>query len=353
MSTNEWIAEFGGIRNGYFARNHFVSRDFEKNKSDFIKSCGNIDVYQSAYYYANKDIDSCEIIGSPYLDFDGDIETLDGWKKLTGEIKYVINYLEMELTISADELRIYFSGSKGFHIVIPEKLVGLKPAKNLNISFSYFAKGMAFIRTGKKIQVALKDLLDFRIYDRRRLFRIPNSINSKLGLYKVPVTIDQIYSFSLEQMLEWASKPREVSYPPIRFRSTVLEGFNKIVEVGKDFEALKEGKVRKKKRKVLDGEVRDLLPCAQNLLEKGVEKGRRNNSCFALSSSLLQTGHSLEEVYDMLSDWNDKNEESLSEKELTVTINSAVTSFEKGMTVGCGMYRDLDLCLNNCRLLQN
>ena len=354
--ASEYITEFGGMRNKHFSRNIFYAedKDFSQNKENFIRSCKNTDVYQCAYSYENQNLDTCKIVGDPYLDFDAE-DIMRGWNKLINEVKYVLNYLETALGTPVEELRTYFSGNKGFHIIVPAKIIGLEPCKDLNTKFKNFATGMAFIRNGKNVDKTVKDLLDLRIYDRRRLFRIPNSINSKSGRYKVPVTIEQIYDFSYSQMIDWATSPREEVFAPPRFRAIAAEGFQEIIETGKDFESLKNGCVRnrKKKRNLPPNKTLELLPCAQKLLESSVSKGSRNNSCFALTSSLFQAGYEINHVYEIIDAWNDNNEEPLSDQELATTINSAAMSYEKDMYVGCGMYRDLDLCVNTCKLLQN
>nr|DAK26552.1 MAG TPA: Primase 1 (PriCT 1) [Caudoviricetes sp.] len=353
---NYWT-EFGGILNKHFTRNIFYSKDnnFVQNKENFIRSCRNRDVYQCAYNYEDQNIETCRIIGDPYLDFDAEDISRD-WDRLVSEVKYVLNYLETALGTPVEEFRTYFSGNKGFHIIIPALTVGLKPARDLNTQFKYFATGMAFIRNGKNIPKTIQDLLDLRIYDRRRLFRVPNTVNSKSGRYKVPVTIDQIYSYSYSEMIQWAKEKREENFAAPRFRAIAAEGFSQIIQTGKEFEILREGRQSRKeckKRKLSAGKILELLPCAQRLLESSIPKGSRNSSCFALSSSLFQAGYKMDNVYQIIEEWNNNNEEPLSDKEIATTINSASLSYEKDMYVGCGAYRELDLCVDTCKLLQN
>lgn len=352
-----FITEFGALSDKGFFRNIFYlkDKDFARNKEAFILRRNNTDVYQCAYSYEDENIDTCNIAGDLYLDFDAeDIKT--DWSKLVNEVKYVLNYLEIALGTPAEEFRTYFSGNKGFHIIVPAEIIGLKPTKDLNLRFKHFAEGMAFIRNGKNITKTIHDLLDLRIYDRRRLFRIPNSINSKSGRYKVPVTIDQLYSFSCKEIIDWAGKPREETFATPHFRSVAVEGFREIIETGQDFESLRDGCVRKRTRKRRDNsteKILELLPCAQKLLESNVPKGSRNSSCFALSSSLFQAGYKIDNVYQIIEEWNNRNEEPLSDKEIATTVNSASSGYKKDMYVGCGVYRELDFCVDTCKLLQN
>lgn len=352
----EWIAEFGGKKtNGFFHRNIYVKLgdNFEAVKNKFINSYNNTDIYQCAYVYENDEYNTCNIIGDPYLDFDvDDIES--NYSKLVKEVKYVINYLETSLGLPPDELNIFFSGHKGFHVIIPGEAIGLIPSTTINQDFKYFALGMAYVRSGKILNSVRQDLLDLKIYDRKRLFRLPNSINSKSGLYKVPVTIEQLYDFSYEDIKEWASSPREIKTSPAHFRAVARDGYLHIIELGKDYEALKDGKKRSKRpprKQLANGERLDLLPCAMYLLEHGTNKGTRNHSCFALASSLFQAGYNIDEVFEGIDEWNQKNEELLAPNEIATTITSAFNSYNNGMVVGCGKYKDLDLCQDNCNLM--
>jgi len=355
-----WISELGGVHEGYFSRNYYILRNenFEKNRQRYIDECHNTDVYQCAYHYEDDDIDHCRIIGSPYLDFDMDnIETPENWKRLVHEVKYVINYVESSMNVPLEEIEIYFSGSKGFHIIIPHEILGIEPETNLNETFKYFALGMAYIINGKKVSAAKKDSIDIKIYDRKRLFRIPNSINSKSGKYKVPISIDQLYQFSYSDIMEWASKPRILNNIELPSYSAIAaEGFQAIVDAGMDYECLRDGRTRRRKRKrgpLPEGVRLELLPCTQKLLTEGIAKGFRNHSCFALASSLRQSGYTEEETLGIIQEWNDSLDEPLASGEILITVNSANNSYESGMTVGCGKYHELNLCVEGCKLLEN
>lgn len=359
MDNVDWISEFGGVCDRFFTRNYYVkeSGDVKAFRKEFVDACRNTDVYQCVYRYENEDVKNCKIIGDPYLDFDAEnIKTDDGWQRLTSEVKYVVNYLEIALRIAPEELHLYFSGNKGFHIILPGAAVGIQASENLNEVFRHFALGMAFLHSGKSMCMIPHELLDLRIYDRRRLLRLPNSINSKSGIYKVPVTIDQLYDYSYEEMVVWAKKPREEKFIMPPYRSVSAEGFNEIIKVGKDYLCERDGHIKRhrtKKKERQNGEILPLLPCTKKLLEAGAQKGVRNNACFALASSLLQSGYSLDTVYGMVEEWNDKNGEPLPGREVSVTVKSAAASYDNGMVVGCGKYRELDFCEESCMLLQS
>ena len=359
MDFKNWISEFGGKQGDFFKRNYYVLRNenYESHKNNFIKKCNNIDVYECAYHYENEDIDNCNIIGNPYLDFDIDEFTEENWNKLVKEVKYVINYIELSMKIPPEELSLYFSGSKGFHLIIPCKSIGIEPSKTLNNDFKLFAEGLAYISHGKNKTAAKQSTLDLKIYDKKRLFRLPGSINSKSGLFKVSVSIEQLYKYNLKLMLRWASERRKQTvFVEPKFRAISKEGYNNILLAGKEYEDRPERKSRKEayKPELKQGERLELLPCSKQLLEAGAMKGTRNQSCFALSNSLFQCGYKINEVQEMLFSWNERCEEPLGQEEVLTTIQSAKKDYDNEIYVGCGRYRDLDMCsLHECPLLKN
>lgn len=359
MNYNGWIAEFGGKSSeGFFRRNIYCLHDesYLSNKWSFIKECQNTDVYECAYKYEDTNYGTCRMIGEPYLDFDiDDIEDEHNYRRLVRAVKYAINYIENAMAIPAEQLRLYFSGKKGFHVIIPGEIVGIEPSEKLNEDFKHFALGMAFLQCGRDVAKTAKTLLDTGIYDRKRLFRIVNSINSKSNLRKVPISIDQLYDFSYEDIKEWASKSHTLLPKANSFNMKAKRGYETIMEVGREYIMLRDGVTKRhsnRKIKLKEGELLELLPCTKNLLETGAIKGSRNHALFALASSLAQSGYKPDDIYQMADEWNSRNEEPLAEREIQTTVNSAINSYESGMTVGCGKYKDLGYCQDNCKLLE-
>lgn len=351
------ITEFGAKdTNGYFHRKSYFVKDdnYYLNKKRYIEKYNNTDVYQCAYYYENNDYDNCIIAGDPYLDFDiDDIEI--NYKKLTRSVKYCLNYIKNNMGVQPEELKIYFSGSKGFHVVIPAEIIGISPAKNLNEEFKNFAFGLAFLSCGRKTELIPQCALDLKIYDRKRLFRVVNSINSKSGLYKVPVNIDQLYDFDWEQMKQWASKPRLMLHKTPVFSKKAQNGYLNILDIALKCQGKDNSQKKKSSKKIelKEGEKLELLPCTLALLKTGAIKGCRNHSLFALASSLFQSGYNVTEVFDTVEAWNSNNDEPLIEREIETTVLSALNSYETGMIVGCGKYKELGYCQEEkCKLMQ-
>ncbi len=90
----------------------------------------------------------------------------------------------------------FFSGAKGFHIGIPAPLLGLCPSIDLPQVFKKLAR-----------EIAGDIEIDISIYDKNRLWRVPNTRNGKSGLFKIPLTFDELATCSIERLLKMAKQP--------------------------------------------------------------------------------------------------------------------------------------------------
>ena len=339
VTLDGFLTEFGGVRNGWFHRNEYHKRDehFLENLDHFIDVHNGIDVYYCVYNYESDDIDNCRLLGSPYLDFDGALDTEEDYEVVRTEVRMVANYFETYWGIPTSMIEIYFSGNKGFHLIIPYQILGLKPDAELNVKNKLLAHLVQ-----KQCRCTH---IDMGIYDRKRLFRIPGTINSKSGLYKVPLTYAQLTSFSLGEVKEWASEPRDFILDDPQFIKKSAEHYKQLFK-----KKLPKPK-RKKEPSKIPSKRKPLLPCVVKILKEGVQQGSRNNTTVALASSLMQSGITRKEVEDIILDWNCSNEPPLSDTEIAITVSSAYRRLSDGKTYGCASFKELGYCVGNtCKL---
>lgn len=338
--------EFGGLKGKYFNRNKYIQLDTdttEKKLEDLRHEYHNQDVYLSIYSYETEEVNSCGLRAPLYLDFDSEIETEGDYNLLRRQVVQTINYFEDKFCIPHDMQRIYFSGHKGFHLLIPSECFGIDWISDLNEKYKKLAQLVNIDNTCPS--------LDMKIYDRRRLFRIPNSINGKSRLYKVPITKQQLREYSFKQMQEWAAEPREVEYTePEPIERTIMLFEKLFTETPEDKVRAKRKTMREKKRQIAkdkDGKPKKykLSPCIINILETGAAKGQRNDTAVALASSLFQNGRDREEVEAVMKEWNEYNEPPLENDEVYRTINSAYGMYQNGRTYGYTTFHELGYCL--------
>ena len=70
------------------------------------------------------------------MDFKNNAE----YNKLKRDLALIVSYLNSQYGIPAKYIRFYFTGKKGFHLIIPPKVFGVTPDKNLNQYYKVIAK---------------------------------------------------------------------------------------------------------------------------------------------------------------------------------------------------------------------
>jgi len=135
-----------------------------------------------------------------YILFDIDRENdLEGARK---DALALISRLQSEYGLSPDDLWIWFSGSKGFHIAITDKTYGDLGARD----------GMAEGIKRAALELAGPVKLDPVIYEDHRIIRVENSVNAKTGLYKIALTHEELIINSIDDIKELASSPRKIEH---------------------------------------------------------------------------------------------------------------------------------------------
>lgn len=103
-----------------------------------------------------------------------------------------------------DQCRYFFSGSKGFHLMVPLALFGAEPSEKLAGALRRIATDVGAM-AGEKI--------DDKIYDLNRLFRLPNS-QHRSGLWKIELSWEEISTLTAEQITAKATGPRKFEWEP-------------------------------------------------------------------------------------------------------------------------------------------
>jgi hypothetical protein len=298
--------------------------------SAFKKEFGNKGIYLSAYWYDSTDVKTANLYGHFYLDFDSEAD----FEKARNDALDAVHYLTRPFfcNIPMALIRIFFSGQKGIHLVIPAVVFGVEPSPNLNHHYKSMAE-----RIGMNIK---NGTLDFKVYDRRRLFRVTNSIHQKTGLHKIPLSVEELRTLPFEDIKEKAKQPVAPkwtqAYEVTRARSMYLD-------------CIEQWKLRYEKKFSRDRtatKVLDFTPsCVQELIDAGPQKGQRNNTAAALVSFQKRKGLSEQEVWDFLIQWN---RESMNERELRNVMQSV---YQGDYEYGCSTLENLATCEgSSCKL---
>lgn len=341
LAIDDWIVEMGGGDGRSFHRNLFVTHKeaYEEGLlANYMERRKMTDVYRTLFTYETTDIAHARMMAPLCFDMDKELYTNDDFKQIVRDTLLVLAYLEEELFIPKQAVRIYFSGSKGFHLMVPFELTGMVPSNDLPEKYKIIAdkvKNETIYRT-----------VDMVIYERRRLFRVENTINSKTGLYKVPMPLEMLYGLTLDALREYASIPREIEYEEFLPDPRTQKALERILLVNK-MKTMK----RRHPRTIVPAQRMDLLPCVNKLLAEGTGQGGRNNTCVAIASSLAQSGLEKDEAVEMVLAWNDLNSPPLPQAEVVRTVSSAYQMAHEGRGYGCGFFKDNGHCIGEqCKL---
>lgn len=139
---------------------------------------------------------------SEWLWFDIDRDDLETALNVTKRlVRYLIDRFG---TLAGDELLIFYSGSKGFHIGLPTGLWSSEPSLEFHHCCRQFAESIA-----EQADVTI----DSGVYDRVRAFRAPNSRHPKTGRHKRFLELWELMSFDVQEIVKAAMTPIRCSTP--------------------------------------------------------------------------------------------------------------------------------------------
>lgn len=304
---------------------------FDDTFNTYLKEKGSVSGFKGNHfaYFFPVDIDT------PY----GDIEE--------ARVKTVafIDYLAT-LGINEKDIYIYFSGSKGFHILIPHVIFGYPPSTGL---CRVFKKMAALLAKDSGIGLLDKNTsgLDM-IYDQTRLFRLPNTEHGKSGLYKVQLTFEELRELEIEEIFETAKTPRDLLYKPM-----VTHALPKVRDLYMKAQAgiAMDGAQVIPAHSNIGGEggehvIKNAKVCIARLL-KGVGAGQRDDVAVRLADHFRKQGLSRELTTTALLGWNQRNDPPLSTHDIEVKVNSA---WSNEMDYGCHDHILAAHCSSTCFL---
>lgn len=130
-----------------------------------------------------------------------DLDCKENPEKTRIQTLSLLSILTTTWGLPLDTIQLYFSGNKGFHVIVDQQVLGIQPQTSLH-------------RQHKRVASILKEELttiDSRIYTNRRLCRNVNKKHPKSRLHKIAVTPTQLDD-SIHRIRELAKEVQPV--PP-------------------------------------------------------------------------------------------------------------------------------------------
>lgn len=277
--------------------------------------------------------------GDCYADFVWiDIDRKDSPEQSLNDCKKLVTILK---GLGVDMgIRIYFSGSKGFHLAIPiEYIKGPYPQKDLPVILRFFTE-----RLCGDVEI------DKDLYRHLNLLRLHNTVNKKSGLYKIRILESELLSLSIQEIKELAKNPRylteETDDEEIEFNESLSAIYK---EALKEYEKWAER--RAKQGDFSDKQDTNEVPnnrklCIWKLMRQGAKPGQRHDSMLRLAVHYRDEGFTENEVYALMEEWNKKNEGT---KVNSAEINSSIKGvFKGGYDYGCFDPIKDDWCDKRC-----
>lgn len=192
-----------------------------------------------------------------YFDLDGEPD------QVLADAKAFCQTCEFVLNITP---RIYFSGSKGFHLII-EKAIDHPRCHELVADFA------------KEIAGSIRSV-DKKVYSSRRMFRIPCSPASKRGFYKIELLRRELFDLSFDQIRDLARHQRiiETEHDPSKLDDDTYESWLAI--------AIAQLPTYDKVGRRSDGGSSvdmEMTPCIATMLSTRAGPGDRNQTVYILA----------------------------------------------------------------------
>lgn len=186
----------------------------------------------------------------------------------------------IKLGVGVKALLIHFSGRKGFSVEI-----------HTNRSFTPSEVKRICLGIAGDLET-----LDKQIYNASRIIRVSYTKHPKSGLYKIPLTLQELTELSLEQILQLAKKGE-----------TEIEGFQDNVQLPtgllkyleQDFEVKTEVPAELQELD-LSQKPPGMSPCKYAILNGFFRQGTRSNALMALAAHFKSQGFPKEVTYRLL-----------------------------------------------------
>ncbi|MCX6746923.1 MAG: hypothetical protein NTU63_02190 [Candidatus Pacearchaeota archaeon] len=268
---------------------------------------------------------------------------------------------------------IKFSGSKGFHLIVPwkafpEKMNNLKTSDMFpqypRIITKYIAhltnrklieKVSALTKTNqyvKDFQASKEVLPDVILVSPRHLFRMPYSLHEKTSLVSVVINQNKIKDFQLKD-----ADPLKIEIKNFFPKSKEGEATELLMQA---LDWYKENNPEEEKKniefkpiKITDRSEKNFPPCVKKILQ-GVQDGKKR-SLFVLINLFRSIGAEKDELEKIISAWNAKNESPLHQGYIKSQISWAIRR-KPILPPNCNeFYKNLGVCSPDelCKFVKN
>lgn len=218
----------------------------------------------------------------------------------------------------------YFSGAKGFHLLIDTRAFGrVSPARDLHRVFSRLR-----LQIIREFPDSLRPLFDLTIGDKVRLLRLPNTRHAGSGLFKMVLSGEELLSGSVAEIRNAARAPR----PLVRTVAAGLLPAEPVAPVPALVDLFQRARRSLRRERGPHpyrlgrppGAPEDALCAARRAMWQGqIPPGNRNNVAIRVASAFRLAGYSRDDTLVLLLGWNRRQRQGLADPEIRSVVHSA------------------------------
>lgn len=270
------------------------------------------------------------------IDCDGDLDRALVWAR------ELVTFFTDELHLPRAAVRVWFSGSKGAHVLIDATALGIEPSPTLTADMKLVALDLI---QNLAAHGAPEMQIDSSVYSLPRMLRLPDQMNPKSGLYKVELSHDELMRCSTKQITELATKPRgsqwsddDLPQRPVPLAAQWWASTLARVRQPREFQ-IKTAQVAGLKVRpdgfVVDELTSSAMPsCIKGIFDANPPSGIRNRcelqiACWAKSAKLPYA-----KALALLSAWTDRNRPELSADNARRKADSIIRSVYSNASYG-------------------
>jgi hypothetical protein len=235
-----------------------------------------------------------------FFDFDAKPEDYDddpikALEAAIADVKRVINVFT-DLDVQEPQIRLWYSGSKGFHLLVHPEVLGITPSRHNTYMMKVGARELAK-------RLSLKTL-DLAVYSQRRMWRLVNSVHQTSGRFKIELAHHELNKGAAAIMdLAKTARHEDIFEPeeyenirPEPAAAAVWERIKDHYENQQDLEKLHPTELVVKT---------DEWPaCISDIVGNGLKKkGTRNKATMGLASYFKDVGMPKSECEGLLMKW--------------------------------------------------
>lgn len=213
------------------------------------------------------------------------------------EAKRVIQFFKHK-EVEEPHIRVWYSGSKGFHILVMPESLDIKPSRYL----TYMMK-LAVLHVAKTLDLKT---LDMTVYSKGRQWRLPNSIHQSSGRFKVELYHQEL-DLSHKKLCELATRARDPLYDSLEYESIkpTDDGSEWWLRFVKEYERQEELRNLEPTKHVVKTE--KWPACVTDIMSGGLKvQGTRNRATMALASYFKDVGYDEAACEKLILGWLDE-----------------------------------------------